>query len=81
MIETKRFINFNYNGIPNVVQCKREEPMISICKKFCEKIGGDIDDFTFKYDNKEVNFELSFHEQANKRDKINSLMYVNVDKK
>ena len=55
--------------------------MISICQKFCEKIGGDRDDFTFKYDNKEVNFDLSFHEQAKKRDKINSIMYVDVDKK
>ncbi len=81
MPETKRFVSFNYNGVPRIVECKRDELMKNICEKFCKKIGGDIDDYIFTYDNKEVNFELSFNNQAKEKDKIKCLLYVFVEKK
>ena len=81
MPETKRFISFNYNGLPSIVECKRDEPMKSICLKFCKKIGGNLEDYIFKYNNKEVDFNLSFNNQAKERDKRNCLMYIFVDKR
>ena len=81
MPQVKRFISFNYNGLPSIVECKRDELMKNICERFCKKIGGNIEDYDFKYDNKEVNFDLSFNDQAKKKDKINCLMYVFVNRK
>ncbi len=80
MPHNKHYISFNYNGLPSIVECKKDEHMKNICERFCNKIGGDICDYIFKYKNKEVDLELSFNEQADKKDQINCLMYIYVTK-
>ena len=80
MSQVKRYINFNYNCLPSIIECKRYELMKNICQRFCKKIGGDLDDFNLKYENMEVNFELSFNNQTKEKEKRNCLfMYLFVE--
>ena len=77
-------VEFNYNGTKTVIQCKSNEKMKNICKKFANKIQLDINNIYFSYDGKagnEFNEELTFEEIINsedkKRNKMNILVYSN----
>ena len=80
-------VEFLYNGIKTVIQCKREDKMKDIIHKFKEKanIGNNINIF-YSYDGKVgLNEELSFVATANsedkRRNKMNILTYENEKQK
>ena len=76
-------VEFIYNGITTIIQCKLNDKMKNICQKFKEK--ANINDNTsifYSYDGKVgFNEELSFEEIANREDKrrnkMNILVYAN----
>ena len=76
-------VEFIYNGVKTIIQCKINNKMKDICQKFKEKakINNNMTIF-YSYDGKVVlNEELTFEEIANREDKrwnkMNILVYDN----
>ena len=76
-------VEFIYNGIKTIIQCKLNDKMKNICQKFKEKANiYDNTSIFYSYDGKVgFNEELSFEEIANREDKrrnkMNILVYTN----
>ena len=76
-------VEFIYNGIKTIIQCKLNDKMKNICQKFKEKANiYDNTSIFYSYDGKVgFNEELSFEEIANREDKrrnkMNILVYAN----
>ena len=72
-------ILFTFNGVETLIQCKIEEKMKDIFKRFCNKIQFDINSLFFLYNGGKINENLTFNELANKLDKqygkMNILVY------
>ena len=70
---------FTFNGVDLSIQCTIDDKMKDICKKYSNKMNKEINSFLFLYGGNQVNFELSFKEQANyqdlKENKMNILVY------
>ena len=69
---------FNFNGIDIEIQCSTEDKLKDICQKFKEKIKKDINLLAFIYGGNNVNYQLSFKEQANSIDKERKEMGILV---
>jgi hypothetical protein len=72
-------INFNFNGVNTIIQCKKDDKLKDILKsfKFKEKVEGKS--FLYMYNGKTIqNFELSFDEIANFEDKQRCEMNILV---
>ena len=65
----KTKVIFNFNGIDIEIQCSTEDKVKDICQKFTEKIKKDINLLAFIHGGNNVNYQLSFKEQANSIDK------------
>ena len=74
-------VDFNLNGIKLTIQCKKEDKMKDICKNYSNKINKSMNSLLFIYEGNEVNFDLSFKDQANILDRNNLKMKVLVKKK
>ena len=72
---------FNFEGINMSIQCTKEEKMKDICQRYEAKVQKKMNSLIFLYGGKQLNFELSFEEQANSLDKENKEMKVLVYKK
>ena len=72
---------FNYDGVNYSIQCTKEQKMGDICHKFATKIDKNLNYFLFLYNGSQLNFKLSFKEQANSFDIDNKQMKVLVYKK
>ena len=76
---TKASVIFNFQGIDIQIQCSKEEKMKDICQKFATKIERNVNSLVFLYGGSNLNFQLSFKEQANiidkERNKMNVLVY------
>ena len=71
---------FSFDGIQTSIQCLKEESMKNICNKFSTKIGIDVYSLLFIYGGSQINFELSFQQQANLIDKARNEMNILVYK-
>ena len=73
-------VNFVFGGIEIIIQCKKDEKMKDICQRYVNKIEKNINSLIFLYGGKQLNFNLSFSEQANSIDKERNEMKVLVYK-
>ena len=82
-------VEFNYNGIKTIIQCKSNEKMKNICQNFANEIQINKNEIYFSYDGKagiQFNEELTFEETINKEDKKRNKMNIlvfqneNIDK-
>ena len=77
-------VDFIYNGNNTIIQCKENEKMENICKRFSTKIDKNIENLYFLYSSNNLNNQLLFSQCANKEDlnrkKMNILVFSNDDK-
>jgi len=67
-------LNFIYNEKAINIQCKREEYMKDIFKRYLKKINKDINDVFFIFNGNEINEELKLEEINNKNNEIKILV-------
>ena len=77
---SKASVIFNFQGTDILIQCSQEEKMKDICQKFATKIERNVNSLVFLYGGSNLNFQLSFKEQANIIDKERNEMKVLVYK-
>ena len=72
-------VTFTFEGINIKIQCSTDDLMKDICQKYANKIGRNINSLVFLYGGSNLNFQLSFKEQANiidkERNEMNVLVY------
>ena len=81
MKDQKAKVIFTLDGINSTLECCIEDKMGDICKKFATKEDKMINSLLFIYEDKQVNFELSFEDQASPLDRQNSELKISVYKK
>ena len=69
---------FSFEKIDTTMSCSKDELMKNICEKFSNFIGKDMNSLRFEYNEKQINFNLSFEEQANEIDKEKNEMKIFV---
>ena len=72
---SKIILNFIFNGKEIKIQCKRNEFMKDIFKRYISKIDKDIDKLYFIYNGGKINEELKLKEINNKENNIIILVY------
>ena len=75
-------IEFKYNGMSLVIQCKENEKLKNICQHFCKKAQIDKNEIFFSYNGKagsEFNEELAFNQMVNSTDKNENKMTILVN--
>ena len=77
---TKASVIFNFQGVDILIQCSKEEKMKDICQKLATKIERNVNSLVFLYGGSNLNFQLSFKDQANIIDKERNEMKVLVYK-
>ena len=74
---------FIFNTVPNIIECQNEELMMNICQRFSTEINIGLDKLYFLYDGGQINYQLTFNEQAKDSDRnegrMNVLVYQNED--
>ena len=74
---------FNYEGINTTIQCDLNEKMKDIIDKFIIKIQNKENNLYYLYNDTQINYELTFNQQANdidkNRKKMNIIITKNVD--
>ena len=73
-------IIFTLDGIDLTMQCSIEDKMKDICQKYSTKVGINMNLLVFLYGGNQVNFELTFKDQASSLDKANNQMKILVYK-
>ena len=72
---------FSFQGVDILIQCSKEDIMKDICQKFANKIKRNVNSLIFLYGGNNLNFHLSFKDQANiidkERNEMNILVYKN----
>ena len=71
---------FNYEGINTIIQCEINEKMKDIIDRFLIKIENKEKNLYYLYNGTQINFELTFNEQANDIDKNRKKMNIIVTK-
>jgi len=74
-------VEFKYEGISIIIQCKPEEKFETIIKRFIIKAGKKKDELIFIYGGEFINENLTFIEQANEMDKARNKISILVNKK
>ena len=69
---------FVYNNKATEIPCDKYETMKRICNIFAKQCKLDINNLSFKYDNKEINENSLYKQQINEKDKINNTMKIIV---
>ena len=69
---------FKYNGIDTIIQCKIEDKMKDICKKFTIKVQIDMNKIIFIYGGRILDLELKYKEIVNEIEKENLKMNILV---
>ena len=78
---TEATLNFIYQGSTIKIQCKRNEYMKNIIKKYLTKLCKDANDVYFLCDGKKINEDLKIEEINNKNNEIKILVNDINDKK
>ena len=72
---------FTFEGINVKIQCSTNDKMKDICQKYANKIERNVNSLVFLYGGSNLNFQLSFKEQANiidrERNEMSILVYKN----
>ena len=71
---------FNYEGINTTIQCEINEKMKDIINKFLIKLEKKENNLYYLYNGTQINYELTFNEQANDIDKNRKQMSIIVTK-
>ena len=71
---------FEFLGKEVIIPNTKAEKMKDICQKYADKIDRNINSLIFLYEGKQLNFNLSFNEQANIIDKERNIMKILVYK-
>ena len=78
-------IVFTYNGKETNIECKKDEKIIEICKRFAAKMKIEIGEIFFQYNGNKIKENLNFIQHSNEDDKkrniMNILVYENNEKK
>ena len=74
-------VEFKYEGISIIIQCKPEEKFEEIIKRFIIKVGKKKDELIFIYGGGFINGNLAFNEQANEMDKTRNKISILVNNK
>lgn len=69
---------FSYNGQITIIQCKKEEYIKDICKRYSIKIDTDINKLFFLYGGLKLDKELTFNEVIKQEDKSRNKMNILV---
>ena len=69
---------FTFEGVDLIMQCSRLDKMSHICQKYATKIDKNMDSLFFLYGGNQINFGLSFDDQATSLDKVNNQMKILV---
>ena len=77
---SKASVIFNFQGTDILIQCSQEEKMKDICQKFATNIERNVNSLVFLYEGSNLNFQLSFKDQASIIDKERNEMKVFVYK-
>ena len=77
---SESYVVFSLNGENLTIKCSTEDKMKDICQKYSIKINKNMDSLLFLYEGKEINFDLSFKEQANIIDRNNHNLIILVHK-
>jgi len=77
---TNTSVIFSFEGRDINMQCSKDDKMKDICQKFANKIKRNFNSLYFLYGGNQLNFQLSFKEQANLIDKERNKMKVLVYK-
>jgi len=68
---------FNFEGKSTKVQCNENDKMIDICKKFCGKVGKEINNLFFLFQGEKINLEKEFKDMiSNKSENKNQLIIL-----
>ena len=71
---------FHYEGINNIIKCDLNEKMKNIIDKFKIKVQNKENNLYYLYNGTQINYELTFNEQANDIDKNRKKMNIIVTK-
>ena len=71
---------FTLDGANLTIKCTPEDKMKDICNKYSTKINKNMNSLLFLYEGNKVNFDLSFKEHINDKDKKNHEMKIFVNK-
>ena len=72
-------IVFYYNEKEININCKKDETLTEICKRFSKSINKDLENFSFLHNGKELNLELPFN-NFNKENKNKNLIIQVIEK-
>ena len=67
---------FNYNGIETEIQCKINDKINNIIKRYVSKIGIDISKLFFIYNGNIIDDNLNLNEIINEIDKRRNIMNI-----
>ena len=67
---------FQLNGNNITIQCKNQQTMSEIFKKFCVKANITLEKYLFLYNGNQINMELTFEKQVNEIDKKNNQIII-----
>ena len=70
---------FNYEGRSTTVQCNENEKMMDICKRFCGKVGKEIDNMLFLYQGQQLDLEKQFKDMIIKGNENNNKLTILVN--
>ena len=71
---------FILDGKDLTIKCTMDDKMEDICKNYSTKINTNVDSLLFLYEGNEINYRLSFKEQANSVDRNNHKIKIYVYK-
>ena len=75
------FTSDTLDDVNLIIECSNEDKMKDICQKYATKIKTNIDSLIFLYKGSQINFELTFSNQADSIDRNNGKMKILVNKK
>ena len=73
-----KLVTFIFKNMQVEIQYNEYDLMKSICQKFADKLNEDINTLLFLYDGREINFQLTFNQQAKDIDKREGKMSILV---
>ena len=77
---SKGIVSFSFENKDISIQCSKNHKMKEICQIFAQKIGYDINSFSFLYNGNKINLELSFEDLALPNEKENNKIKIIVIK-
>ena len=75
------YVIFILEGQEVKIQCSKDDKMKEICQRYATKIEADVKSLMFLYGGSQINYDLTFKEQATSIDNSNDEMKVLVYKK